>query len=474
MLNINQKGIISWILIAVMVLSLIGIGVAVYLTKSYTRFLPKAANESVGGEASLSLAPTSLSANKGCEFNLDINVNTGGANTSGTDAVIKFNPALLTALSVENGSFYPTYPGNVVDNTSGKVLVSGISSTSGSINGQGKLASVKFKVNPEATSAAARVYFDFDPQNPTKTNDSNIVEAVNITELLKSVTDSLVTIGSGSSCSETVPPTPTPVPTSNPTPNDGAEVTTIIENGKAVVSFKNIIEADRLDKLEFVQSQSGTTVKKLISTLYTANCSTEEPASTVQPKSSGTCYFTIPVTQGEYQARLYQKTAESNRIKDSSQPPAAATNLLTNPSMEQLTGNYPTGWFNRPNATSDTSSTKTGSRSLKVVGPSTFVYSQQSNTLQPNTQYTASVWVKTQNVSGKGVGIRYAQLSPSSYVLGQILNIKDATNWKQISFTFNTPTSYANGRMDLIWELNSGATVWFDDAAICKGTSPCP
>lgn len=470
MFNINQQGIISWILIAVMVLSLIGIGVAVYLTKSYTRFLPKAANETVNEPASLSLAPTSLSVNKSCEFSLDINVNTGGANTSGTDAVIKFNSTLITALSVENGSFYPTYPGNVVDNTTGKVLVSGISSTSGSINGQGKLASVKFKVNPEATSSAARVYFDFDLQNPNKTNDSNIVEATNVVELLKTVTDSIVTIGSGSSC--TAAPSATPTSSSDPVPPAGAEVTTVIENGKAMVSFKNIVEADRLDKVEFYQSQTGITNKKFINSLYTATCSTEEPAATVQPKTSGTCSFMLPTSQGEYQARLYQKTAESDVIKDTSTP--AASNLVLNPSMEQLTNNYPANWFARPNATSDSITFKTGTKSLKVTGPSSFVYSQQSLTLQPNTQYTASTWVKTQNVSTKGIGIRYAQLKPSSYVLGQILNIKDATNWKQLSFTFNTPATYANGRLDLVWDLSSGSTVWFDDVAICKGAVPCP
>ncbi len=157
--------------------------------------------------------------------------------------------------------------------------------------------------------------------------------------------------------------------------------------------------------------------------------------------------------------------------------PTPISNLITNASMEQATLAYPSDWWKRSGGSWDSTISHTGKASLKVVGPAVFTYSQQNNSLKPNTRYTFGAWIKPNKVNGKGGGIRYAQLVPVSKVLentvGTAGGIKGTSDWKYVTRSFVTPADYKSGRLDLTWELNAGDTIWFDDIFLCEGLTQC-
>lgn len=154
--------------------------------------------------STLSVSPTSGTVNKGCDFTVTINLDTQNSATDGTDAILLFNNTIFTAKTISSGTIYPDYPGNAVDNTNGKVTVSGLASVSQAFTGSGTLATVTFGVNQAAPTGAGTIKFDFDSNNLTKTTDSNVVERGTIKDTLLSVTDGNYTIGSGA-CTSTTP-----------------------------------------------------------------------------------------------------------------------------------------------------------------------------------------------------------------------------------------------------------------------------
>lgn len=166
--------------------------------------------------ATLALSPTSGTFNKGCSFTVDINLNTGGAATDGTDAILIFDTSRFTADSITPGTIYADYPGSSTDNQAGKVLVSGLSSVTSAFSGQGVFATVGFTVKDNASTGASLIKIDFDPNDKTKTTDSNVVQRSTVVDILNSVTNGTYTVGSGT-CASTPQPTPgSPTGTINP------------------------------------------------------------------------------------------------------------------------------------------------------------------------------------------------------------------------------------------------------------------
>ncbi len=147
----------------------------------------------------------------------------------------------------------------------------------------------------------------------------------------------------------------------------------------------------------------------------------------------------------------------------------ASVNLVANPSFEAQSGEFPTNWQIRTNLVWDGTTAHSGQASLKGVGPTGYEYTFQGITLKPNTTYTASVWVKTQEVNTqRGAGFRYI-ISQSNIVIGEPA-VKGTTDWTLVSKTFKTPANYKSGRLDITYELNQGAIAWFDDATVCEGS----
>lgn len=172
------------------------------------------ANPAYAFAATLSLSPSSGTFNKGCQVNIEIKLDTGGAQTDGTDAIILFDQGKLTANSITPGTIYSDYPGNNPDNEGGKVTISGLASISSTFSGQGTLATIHFTVKENAGTGATIVKFDFDPNDKTKTTDSNVVQRGTIQDILSSVTNGNYTIGTGACAGAT--PIPTIIPRGAP------------------------------------------------------------------------------------------------------------------------------------------------------------------------------------------------------------------------------------------------------------------
>lgn len=147
--------------------------------------------------AALSLSPSSGTFNKGCQFTVDINLNTEGAQTDGTDAVIFYDTSRLSATQLISGQIYSDYPGNNIDDQTGRITVSGLSSISSAFTGTGTLAKVNFTVKEAASVGATQVKFDFDPNDKSKTTDSNVVERGTVADVLNSVVNGNYTVGTG-------------------------------------------------------------------------------------------------------------------------------------------------------------------------------------------------------------------------------------------------------------------------------------
>src|SRR3990167_1954516 len=159
--------------------------------------------------ASLSLSPASGTFNKGCNFSLQIVLDTGSAQTDGTDAIVTYDQSKFSATSISSGSIYPDYPGNNIDDTTGKLTVSGLASVSSPFTGKGTLATVNFTVKENAGPGVSQMKFDFNANDKTNTTDSNVVERGTVADVLSSVVNGNYTVGATGACANA---TPTPRP----------------------------------------------------------------------------------------------------------------------------------------------------------------------------------------------------------------------------------------------------------------------
>lgn len=175
---------------------------ALFAFMLYSLFLPLTAPV-LAQQATLSLSPSSGTFNKGCNFSLNIDLNTGGAATDGTDAILIYDTSRFTANSITAGTIYSDYPGNNIDETSGKITVSGLASVSSAFSGQGTLATVNLTVKETASTGATQIKFDFDPNNKAETRDSNVVQRGTVADILNSVVNGNYTVGAGSCVQQT-------------------------------------------------------------------------------------------------------------------------------------------------------------------------------------------------------------------------------------------------------------------------------
>lgn len=159
--------------------------------------------------ATLSVSPATGTFNKGCSFSADVLVDTGGADTDGTDAIVFYDATRLNASSIVPGTVYSDSPGNSIDPQAGKITISGLASASQTFRGNGKLATVNFTVLDTAPTGVTQLKFDFDPADKAKTSDSNVIERGTVSDVLSQVVNASYTIGTGS-CTGGVTPTPSP------------------------------------------------------------------------------------------------------------------------------------------------------------------------------------------------------------------------------------------------------------------------
>lgn len=149
------------------------------------------------GRGILSLDPKAGTYNLGCSFSVDVDVDTGGLDTDGTDVLINYDPTKLTVESIDFTNLYDKYPGNSNDPQKGRIVISGLSSVEQPVNGKGTLATINFTVKKDAKEGETSLIFDFDPKDKLKTTDSNIVQRGKVTDILDSVVNATFNTGTG-------------------------------------------------------------------------------------------------------------------------------------------------------------------------------------------------------------------------------------------------------------------------------------
>jgi hypothetical protein len=194
--------------------------------------------------ATLSLSPSSGSANRGCTFPVQIMLNTEGANSDGTDAILNYDPTRFSAqnTSIVTGSTYSQYPGVIVDNSKGEISISGVN-LGQTFSGTGLFATVNFQVLPTAPTGATTITFDFDPNDKANPSDSNVATRTqdSVVDVLSSVVNGSYVVGTGqcgviprgdpglSTPSASISATPKPIYTPPPElPQGGIEGPTLI------------------------------------------------------------------------------------------------------------------------------------------------------------------------------------------------------------------------------------------------------
>lgn len=194
-------------------------------------------------QATLSLSPSSGNFNRGCSYPVQIVLNTSGAQTDGTDAILIYDTSRLSATSIAQGSIYSDYPGNNIDDTAGKVNLSGLASVTQAFSGQGTLATVNFLVKENAPTGATQVRFDFDSNDKSKTTDSNVVQRDTVADILNSVVNGNYTIGTGTCTgSGTSTGTSTGTTGSSGAVSISGQGSTLISSGSADFSKKTLDE----------------------------------------------------------------------------------------------------------------------------------------------------------------------------------------------------------------------------------------
>ena len=109
--------------------------------------------------ASLSLVPKNQSVKAGDAFLVTINLKTGNNRVDTVDAVLTFDPGLLSVEEISEGMFFAEYPIKKIEE--GKIMLTGTIGASdkqtGGAKGEGALASITFKA---LKAGIAKVDFD--------------------------------------------------------------------------------------------------------------------------------------------------------------------------------------------------------------------------------------------------------------------------------------------------------------------------
>lgn len=148
--------------------------------------------------ATLALSPDNGTFNVGCSFSVDIVEDSAGVQTDGTDVILLYDTSKLAVSSIKTSTLYPDYPIAQDDPQNGKISISGLSSVDTPVTASNAVfATVNFTVSSQAAAGATAVNFDFDPNNPGKTTDSNVVQRGTVADVLNGVTNGSYTVGTG-------------------------------------------------------------------------------------------------------------------------------------------------------------------------------------------------------------------------------------------------------------------------------------
>jgi hypothetical protein len=159
--------------------------------------------KSVAAQApSLEFSATSKIVRTDETFSVDIIVDTVKQSAHGTGVKITFDPEVLEVISIETGSIFGDYPVASYDNSVGKIIISGISSSiRNEFNGRGVFATLTFRA---IKKGGTTLQFDYQPGSTT---DSNIAVTYGTGDILSNVNSLLVTVTAGVGGETSVPTT---------------------------------------------------------------------------------------------------------------------------------------------------------------------------------------------------------------------------------------------------------------------------
>lgn len=243
--------------------------------------------------------------------------------------------------------------------------------------------------------------------------------------------------------------------------------TKLVDNGAVYISTSTAI--DKTGLLDLVGFGSASTINR-------EGTAVSNPAASTSIERKATSTSTVQTMNGSESSWGNSEDSGDNNSdflsrstpepQNSSSAIESVPPIISNGSFETSSQGYPTNWQKRSSITNDSSNSYSGNNALKVFGPANLTYTFQHVTLQPNTKYTLSAWIKTQNVIGKGISLRFAQLKPTTQVFDTGYWVNGTSDWKQIKIIFVTPSNYQSGRVDIIWEMQSGDVGWIDDIDI--------
>ena len=174
--------------------------------------------------ASLYLTPATKVVNVGGQFNVDVMLDTGGADVSAVDVVLNYPADKLEYVNAQAGTILPQMA--VRSNTPGTLSLNFISA-SGTYSGTGKLVSLTFKAK---AAGSAPITFKF-VQGST-TDDSNVVS--NNEDILATVSGGTYTIQTATS-DESAAGTGSAAVTNTPTPTESNVTPTLPVTGPGEV-----------------------------------------------------------------------------------------------------------------------------------------------------------------------------------------------------------------------------------------------
>ncbi|MDP2691873.1 MAG: alpha/beta hydrolase [bacterium] len=152
--------------------------------------------------AIFSLSPAAQTFRQECDSVVNMLIDTQGQMSNAADAVVLFNPNEIEIQEVQEGSLYEMYPGNQIDTSAGRILMTGFSVLH-PYNSTGAAStvfgSIIFRSKPGVTSTTLR--FDF---TPGASRDSNVA-SLESDDLLTGVTNGSYTFELGSCVDDTVP-----------------------------------------------------------------------------------------------------------------------------------------------------------------------------------------------------------------------------------------------------------------------------
>jgi len=156
--------------------------------------------------------PAIMEYNQGCSYSVNIIIDTNGVESNSADIIINYDPfkidildsnLIKSGLQIQPGTVYDTYFGNQIDTNTGEIRLTG-ATFSGSFNGRGTFASIKFKSKSSITSADFNINIIGTGENISL--DSNIVSAISSNDTLSSVINGKYTFISKSCIPDTIAP----------------------------------------------------------------------------------------------------------------------------------------------------------------------------------------------------------------------------------------------------------------------------